>query len=135
MQKKPSGFVYADTHAGAGGYPLASAEGTVRPAEYERGFSLLLQQDRDTLPPAVKALLDIVIERASGTGQLVYPGSALIAASLSRDQDSLLLCEKARDQFELLESCIGKGRATLIQGDGYKALRRSEQAQADVQHT
>ena len=53
-------------------------------------------------------------------------GSALIAASMLRDQDSLYLCEMHSSDFPVLEKCIDNlrsRRSVLSPHDGFQALK------------
>ena len=135
MQKKKSPFVYVETHSGAGAYPLDSSESR-KLAEHEQGINILLENSPDeetSLHPSTCKLLEIMNKYSDGEGdrnnepEPLYPGSPLLASSLCRSQDSLILCEKAPEQFRLLQNRIGSDkRATLLQDNGYKALKRFE---------
>jgi len=136
MQKKKSPFVYVETHSGAGAYPLYSSESR-KLAEHEQGINVLWENsfpDEETLiHPSTCKLLEIMNKYSDGEGdgnnepEPLYPGSPLLASSLCRSQDSLILCEKAPEQFRLLQNRVGNDkRATLLQDNGYKALKRFE---------
>lgn len=130
MQRKASPLVYVETHSGAGGYPLHSEESQTL-AEHEDGISCLLRdQSENALHPATEQLLQIMNQfssRNKDADHPLYPGSPLIASSLCRSQDSLILCEKELQQFRLLESRLQQdNRASLLQENGYKALKRFE---------
>jgi 23S rRNA (adenine2030-N6)-methyltransferase len=138
MQRKKSPFVYVETHSGAGGYPLYSRESQTL-AEHEDGISLLFQDSFEaeciSLHPATEQLLDIMNQFSSKDDNLeqpLYPGSPLVASSLCRSQDSLILCEKEPKQFQLLQSHLGKDkRATLLQENGYRAMKRFENLRSE----
>eukprot|EP00980_Cylindrotheca_fusiformis_P015709 scaffold4531_cov103-Cylindrotheca_fusiformis.AAC.3 len=131
MQKKNSPFVYVETHAGAGCYPLDSMESQML-AEHEDGIGLLLRDPSDAAPihmhPATDQLLDLMDQlssREKNPDYPLYPGSPLIASSICRSQDTLILCEKETEQFLLLQQQLGNDdRVSLIQDNGYKAMKR-----------
>ncbi|KAL3942732.1 MAG: hypothetical protein SGBAC_003139 [Bacillariaceae sp.] len=149
MQQKKSPFVYVDTHSGAGGYALSSKE-SQQLAEHERGISVFLRNAHEashpsmhpSMHPSTQTLLDIIEQASSSTmpleeGQTIYPGSPMIASSLCREQDSLLLCEKEAEQFQLLQHRMmsdgdrGVDSLLLLQENGYKALKRFENLQSN----
>ena len=60
LQKKPKGFLYLDTHAGAGMYDLASGEAR-RAGESDAGIERLLSAARDqALHPAIRQYVDVL---------------------------------------------------------------------------
>lgn len=144
MCKKKSPFVYVETHSGAGGYALTSTE-SLQLAEHEQGISMFLNRHGNVGElhhPATQKLLDIMERVSSSEGfpkeEIIYPGSPMIALELCRDQDSLLFCEKEEEQFELLQSRLRNSqpvghddRIVLLQENGYKALKRFENLQAN----
>ncbi|CAJ1966123.1 unnamed protein product [Cylindrotheca closterium] len=146
MSKKKSPFCYVETHSGAGGYALASKE-SQQMAEHEQGISTFLNDqttDSDLLHPSMETLLRIMEQASSSNVDLMeggtfYPGSPMIASALCREQDSLLLCEKETEQFQLLQSRMlmdgednhNNDRVILLQENGYKALKRFENLQSN----
>ncbi|HVU33063.1 MAG TPA: 23S rRNA (adenine(2030)-N(6))-methyltransferase RlmJ [Opitutaceae bacterium] len=142
LQKKPSGFVYLDTHAGRGGYDLvreAVGETLARTPEWPDGIGRLWQ--RTDLPPGVAEYLQLVREFDRARGNLeptvrFYPGSPRIAATLARGEERLALCERHPEEFGALSAEFsaskrsrgGEGtrrgnRISLHEMDGYGALR------------
>ena len=115
MKRKDSPFVYVDTHAGAGSYPLDSEE-ALQLGEFRRGVGRLLETE-DKLPDPLPKLVEMTRKKDLS----VYPGSPMIAKELCRSQDSMLLFEKAQDIFDLLSNNINND-ATIIMQDGYKGL-------------
>ena len=101
MCEKPSPFTYVETHAGAGRYDLEAA----LPQEISGGIKLLQSDDCTTVPPEASTLLRLLDRFAEGSKQY-YPGSPLVAVSQCRPQDTVVLCEFAADQHELLTSVI-----------------------------
>ena len=119
MRLKGSPFVYVDTHAGAGSYNLQAE--AARLGEHKLGVSRLLSTSEEL--PASAAILSRLLTQSGGR----YLGSPLIASQLCRQQDSLLLCEKAADQCALLRQNVGDDTRVTVQcADGYKALTRKE---------
>lgn len=119
MKKKKTPFMYVDTHAGAGSYPLESKE-ALQLGEFEQGIGRLLEID-DELPPSLSKLVGITKKSES----LIYPGSPMIAKETCREQDSFLLFEKARDQFDLLldkVDFVEGSRTQVLNDDGYQGL-------------
>ena len=131
MKKKPSPFSYVETHSGAGAYPLSSEE-ALRLGEHERGIEALRRSRGGfTSPQAIETLFNVMdqlsLKNKDCGGEVVYPGSPSLAASLCREGDSILLCEQAPDQCELLRRRIGcDPRARIVLGDGYKELKQRE---------
>ena len=120
MQRKASPYVYVDTHAGAGAYNLAGAVSS-QLMEHQRGIQMLAGSS-SMLPPSAAQLVSLLPDSGD-----TYLGSPMIAQTLCRSQDSLILCENAPDQYRLLEESIGDdSRATLLLDDGYKALARKD---------
>jgi 23S rRNA (adenine2030-N6)-methyltransferase len=131
MQQKKKPFCYVETHSGAGAYPLLSKE-SQKLAEHEQGVNLILTKDasiRNTdssMHPSTEVLLELTKRHSEGE-EPVYPGSPLVASSLCRSQDSLILCEKAQETFDSLRTRLGNDeRVTLLNDNGYKALKRFE---------
>lgn len=130
LQRKETGFVFVDTHAGRGRYDLSlAAEGDTlqRLPEWPQGIGSLW--DRDDAPAEVADYLRLVrdFDRAEGNltaGPRFYPGSPRLARALCRPQDRLELWERhpaegaaLRDEFD------GERRVSVHVADGYGALR------------
>lgn len=118
MKKKESSFVYVDTHSGAGLYSLDSEESS-QLGEFKRGIGRLLHLE-DELDEPIATLVKMT-KAPDETSSSVYPGSPLIAKNLSRPQDTFILFEKARDQYDLLGNNIDIEEQILNQ-DGYQGL-------------
>mmetsp|Transcript_20498 Transcript_20498/g.33981 ORF Transcript_20498/g.33981 Transcript_20498/m.33981 type:complete len:387 (+) Transcript_20498:71-1231(+) len=132
MTKKKSPFCYVDTHAGAGSYPLDSRESS-QLNEFQQGIGrlLLMQHDNDDEPfdDPVRTLVQMTkSNNNSSSSAAVYPGSPMIAKTLCRSQDTLLLFEKARDQFDLLRNNMNddndasSSSSDIRNDNGYKGL-------------
>src|SRR5579864_7489849 len=84
MQRKDKGFVYLDTHAGAGRYDLGGAD-THHGAEARHGVSTLLSAAGELQTEELKAYCNAIgaMRRAFNHPQY-YPGSPWLAAHLLR---------------------------------------------------
>lgn len=112
----------AETHAGAGIYPL-EGDAARRSGEAQAGVARLLA---DPDPPAPLAALARAVrmegERAGGP---VYPGSPVLAARALRPGDRYLGCElRAEDEADLARALAaiarpGGPRLEARQADGY----------------
>jgi 23S rRNA (adenine2030-N6)-methyltransferase len=122
LQRKDKGFLYLDTHAGAGAYELSSAAAGPG-AEARHGVlalskaQLLAEELRD-YRLAVEAWQH---ERADARG---YPGSPALAAQVLRPEDRGVFCELVPKECRALERSLGGlRRATIECGDGFRAVR------------
>eukprot|EP00546_Thalassionema_frauenfeldii_P020350 CAMPEP_0178898588 /NCGR_PEP_ID=MMETSP0786-20121207/2422_1 /TAXON_ID=186022 /ORGANISM="Thalassionema frauenfeldii, Strain CCMP 1798" /LENGTH=301 /DNA_ID=CAMNT_0020569339 /DNA_START=129 /DNA_END=1034 /DNA_ORIENTATION=+ len=126
MTEKKSPFLYVDTHAGNGWYPLDESN-----KEFPYGIGKLLENidydlsETNIRTDAVGSLIQLVkTQKREKEASLIYPGSTIIAKSFCRPQDSLLLFEKFNDQFDTLTKNIqGEEDKIMIENDdGYQAL-------------
>jgi 23S rRNA (adenine2030-N6)-methyltransferase len=130
LQKKETGFVFVDTHAGRGRYDLSLADrgdSRAREPEWPGGIGRLW--DRRDAPPGVADYLEIVrrYDRAQGNlgpAPRFYPGSPRIVRLLARPQDRLELWEKHPAEFAALrDEFKGERRVSVHGADGYGAVR------------
>jgi len=123
LKSKPKPFRYIDTHAGIGGYDLASSEAERSP-EWKEGIGRLL--DADLPEPAAAALgpyLDVV-RTMNPEGMAHYPGSPEIAARLLRENDRIHLCELHAEDAKMLDGRYRRDARVKVENrDGYKALK------------
>lgn len=124
MQRKATGILYLDTHAGAGSYDLARAakgDRLERRPEHPDGIGRL--NEAGDLPELLADYREQV--RAFGRGhQGRYPGSPSLAALLARPQDRLVLCEKHASDHAALRRQFRKSRRVAVwNSDGYAAFR------------
>ncbi|WP_293764728.1 23S rRNA (adenine(2030)-N(6))-methyltransferase RlmJ [uncultured Aquitalea sp.] len=122
LGQKEKPYWYIDTHAGAGGYSLQEGYAT-RNAEFETGIARLW--DRDDLPPAVAAYVEVV-RKINPDGKLrYYPGSPWCAADVMPERDKLRLFELHPTDFALLDQTFaGQGRRVQIQqANGFEGIK------------
>lgn len=120
LRQKDAPFCVMDSHAGRGLYDLTAPEAQ-RAGEYRLGVArVMAATDR----PAALAPYVRVIEGLNPDGDVRrYPGSPLVAQSLMRPQDRLILCEKHPEEAEALRRAVGRdGRVHSHARDGYEAL-------------
>jgi 23S rRNA (adenine2030-N6)-methyltransferase len=121
MVRKDKGFLYVETHAGAGVYDLhgpAARQGD----ESEAGVGRIM--NAQAAPPFASycALIE-QCRRETGLRQ-AYPGSPWLAGALLRSQDRAVLHEiDAADHAALARSMHSLARVRTEQADGYQALR------------
>lgn len=121
MARKERGFLYFETHAGAGAYDLSSPEAQ-KVGEYRDGIARLL--DRPAITPGVSDYLEAVAALNPEGGLQHYPGSPWLARHYCRAQDRLLLCELHGSEYPLLKRhCAGDRRCHVHHRDGLEALR------------
>jgi 23S rRNA (adenine2030-N6)-methyltransferase len=130
FQRKETGFLFVDTHAGRGRYDLSlAAEGDSRARlpEWPEGIGRLW--DRDDPPAEVGDYLGVVrgFDRRQGNlgaGPRFYPGSPRLVREICRPQDRLELWEKHPAECAALRAEFeGKRRVAVHEADGYGALR------------
>lgn len=131
LQKKAKGFLFLDTHAGAGLYDLASAD--ARQGGESREGIARLQQAIAGGAAAHAAIADylarIELFRAGGSRH-VYPGSPLLAASALRAVDVCVAVESQAQVSRALQRAFDQHAASIPvtprveNGDGYAAVKR-----------
>ncbi len=136
MQRKPTPFVYLDTHAARGMYDLtmaATGDTLARTPEWPDGIGRLWRHAN--LPPSVADYVEAVrkCDRQHGNLEPIvrfYPGSPKLVASLVRPQDRLSLCEMhpsecaaLRDQFSIGRAHTLPPNVSVHEMDGYVAIR------------
>ncbi len=134
MQRKEKGFLYLDTHAGAGAYALDSAargDSLARKPEHPDGIGRLEKLPENefaALPAAIREYVSHVknFSGNAGAGKIQnYPGSPMFARLLARPQDRPAFCEKHPEEFLALKHTFSdkEKRVTLYPQDGYVAIR------------
>lgn len=119
--QKGKPYWYIDTHAGAGQYDLKGSQ-AAQNAEYLEGVGRLWEQSQ--LPPALVAFLGALRAFNSGPDLRIYPGSPLLAGSLVRDEDRMLLYEMHPADLRALQAGVkAAGRQVKVRGeDGFAGL-------------
>lgn len=118
MVADEAGFLYVDTHSGAGLYRLFP-DRTGKRQGYLDGVARLLQLDWPELAPYRAALASY-----NDGGRLrIYPGSPLLAARCLRRRDRSRLHELQVDEFERLrQNLAAHGNCLACHGDGLDGL-------------
>jgi 23S rRNA (adenine2030-N6)-methyltransferase len=121
LVQKPKPLLVLDTHAGAGLYRLDGAEAG-KNREFAGGIGRLW--GAADAPDELAPWLDVV-RRFNPDGALrFYPGSALIAATLTRPDDPLHLFERHPRDVDALREHLGGDRRIRVQhSDGFAALK------------
>lgn len=117
----PAPFFAIDTHAGRGGYDLATPE-ALRAGEFRLGIGRLLAARE---PPAALAPYLAAVRAANPGGALIaYPGSPLLIARALRQADRLAACELNPDEAKALAAALKPYKGAKAETrDGYAALR------------
>lgn len=118
---KPAPLCVLDTHAGIGRYDL-DQPAALKTGDFQRGIVRLLA---DPAPPAgLQPYLDAVRACNPQGGLRWYPGSPLIAATLTRPDDRLVLVELHPDDARSLKrEFAGQSRVAVHHADGYNAVK------------
>lgn len=140
LAREAPGFVYLETHAGAGRYDLSGLEarsgGAYRegigrlwaePPAAEEGIAEYLAAVRAINPgaPGEAARAEASPAREPRRAPRYYPGSPHIARFFLRPQDRMRLAERAPDACARLQAEVaGDARASVHCGDGFAALSR-----------
>jgi 23S rRNA (adenine2030-N6)-methyltransferase len=119
LGRKDKGFLYVDTHAGRGLYPLAGDGGA---HESRQGIGAL--KEAPDLAPEIAHYLAMVsaVRLEAGEAQL-YPGSAVLAARALRSQDRGVCFEVQSPEWRALERALAPyARMRAECADGLKGL-------------
>ncbi len=105
LQQKATPLCYVDSHAGRGLYDLESAE--AKKTGDAAGGILRLAEAPD--PPAVVRDYLELVRAHNGPDELrYYPGSAVLAQQLLRDDDRAILLELHPQELDALKVTIGR---------------------------
>jgi 23S rRNA (adenine2030-N6)-methyltransferase len=123
MQRKDKGFLYLDTHAGAGRYDLGAPEAH-RGAEARHGITALMHAPSAPASQEIQDYRDVVAAlRADVADAHAYPGSPWIAAHTLRAQDRGICWEILPSECRALERALGGFRRMRAEcADGYQQL-------------
>jgi len=121
MHKKPTPFVYIDTHAGAGGYAL-SDEFAQKTGEYLDGVAKLWGKE-DLPEPLAEYIADVTHFNQGKPELSFYPGSPAFVDMNSYEKERMVLHElHGADHAQLEEQFAGDRYIRIIKDDGLKGL-------------
>ncbi len=127
LSRKTTPFCYIDTHAGIGNYDLFS-EFAKKTREYETGIEKIIQQESP--PELIKRYLDIVhrinnqLTHTQFSSLRYYPGSPMIARTMLRPHDRMIVSELQRNDYETLRaSFAGDKQVAVHHMDGFLGLK------------
>jgi 23S rRNA (adenine2030-N6)-methyltransferase len=122
LQRKDKGFLYLDTHAGAGAYELSGASSG--PGGEARHGILALSRAQLGAEELRDYLLAVEAWHQRRADPHAYPGSPALAAQALRPEDRGVFCELVPKECRALERSLGGlRRATIECGDGFRAVR------------
>lgn len=126
LRAKETPFFVLDTHAGIGRYDLDD-QASARTGEAVRGIRRVLADGGAArLPDEAKPYLDLLAGLNQGRLDNVttYPGSPLIARTMMRVQDRLLLAELHSEDVQTLRALFrGDGQVAVHHMDGWLSLK------------
>jgi 23S rRNA (adenine2030-N6)-methyltransferase len=121
LGQKEKSFFYADTHAGAGSYPLFGGF-AAKNREWEQGIAKL--QGGKGEPAMLRRYRELTDFPGEGARDYAYPGSPALMARLLRPQDRGLCFELHPGDFAVLNGSLGSDRRfTLRREDGFAGLK------------
>lgn len=121
LGEKPKPLCYVETHAGRGIYDLRH-EKSRRSGEAEDGVLRAAASGVTSGP--LGRYLGIVGQSNPEAVVTTYPGSPVIAATLLRPEDRLILCESQPEEACVLRQSLGADTRVSVQcRDGFSALR------------
>jgi 23S rRNA (adenine2030-N6)-methyltransferase len=112
LAAKPRGLTYLETHAGRGLYDLAAPE-AAKTGEAAQGIGRLVP---DPATPFGRALAAV----RAAAGPSAYPGSPMIARSLLRPQDRLVLMELHPAEHAALAAALAGPGVAVHRRDGFE---------------
>jgi 23S rRNA (adenine2030-N6)-methyltransferase len=130
LQRKDTGLLLLDTHAGRGRYDLEAAargDSLARQPEWPEGIGRLW--DRPELPSDVASYVALVREFDRRQGNIAplprfYPGSPRLLEILARPQDRSVFCELEPGEGAALRAEFQFSPRTEVRAmDGYTAVR------------
>lgn len=116
LKLKDKGFVYIDTHSGAGLYDLSS-EQAQKTNEYQQGITRIADYAGDN--KTLNQYLALVNEYQR---HQLYPGSPEIARALMRQQDKLILMEWHNHEIDNLRRNLKANNVAIHHRDGFEGL-------------
>lgn len=121
LLKKDAPLCYLDTHAGAGRYDLHAAPAR-KTNEFRDGIARIWS--RTDIPALLTPYLDAV-RALNPEGELRnYPGSPLLARTLLRDQDRMVLMELHTTEYPILKQEFAHDQHVAVHHvDGFQAIK------------
>ena len=121
IKKKDKGFIFIDSHAGAGKY-LISDPYMQKNKEYLQGIEKILQLKNDNI--FLKKYLDLVKSINFNSDLKIYPGSCFLAAKSLRPNDNLYFFELHPKEFLNLKKNFENDSRVIIENrDSYQGLK------------
>ena len=122
IKKKDKGFIFIDSHAGAGKY-LISDPYMQKNKEYLQGIEKILQLKNDNI--FLKKYLDLVKSINFNSDLKIYPGSCFLAAKSLRPNDNLYFFELHPKEFLNLKKNFENDSRVIIENrDSYQGLKK-----------
>ena len=122
IKKKDKGFIFIDSHAGAGKY-LISDPYMQKNKEYLQGIKKILQLKNDDI--FLKKYLDLIKSINFNSELKIYPGSCYLAARSLRPNDNLYFFELHPKEFLNLKKNFENDSRVIIENrDSYQRLNK-----------
>ena len=122
IKKKDKGFIFIDSHAGAGKY-LISDPYMQKNKEYLQGIKKILQLKNDNI--FLKKYLDLIKSININSDLKIYPGSCYLAARSLRPNDNLYFFELHPKEFLNLKKNFENDSRVIIENrDSYQRLNK-----------
>ena len=122
IKKKDKGFIFIDSHAGAGKY-LISDPYMQKNKEYLQGIKKILQLKNDNI--FLKKYLDLIKSINFNSDLKIYPGSCYLAARSLRPNDNLYFFELHPKEFLNLKKNFENDSRVIIENrDSYQRLNK-----------
>ena len=122
IKKKDKGFIFIDSHAGAGKY-LISDPYMQKNKEYLQGIKKILQLKNDNI--FLKKYLDLIKSTNFNSELKIYPGSCYLAARSLRPNDNLYFFELHPKEFLNLKKNFENDSRVIIENrDSYQRLNK-----------
>ena len=122
IKKKDKGFIFIDSHAGAGKY-LISDPYMQKNKEYLQGIEKILQLKNDNI--FLKKYLDLIKSININSDLKIYPGSCFLAARSLRPNDDLYFFELHPKEFLNLKKNFENDSRVIIENrDSYQRLKK-----------
>ena len=122
IKKKDKGFIFIDSHAGAGKY-LISDPYMQKNKEYLQGIEKILQLKNDNI--FLKKYLDLIKSINFNSDLKIYPGSCYLAARSLRPNDNLYFFELHPKEFLNLKKNFENDSRVIIENrDSYQRLKK-----------